>query len=101
MEQEIRFCTSADGTRIAYATYGNDAARALVYVDSFDHAQDFSWKHPMAQGLYAGLASNRRLVTFDRRGVGSSERDVDDLAVPTQVDDVAAVVDQLGLESLT
>ena len=99
IEQEIRFCTSADGTRIAYATYGNDAARALVHVDSFDHAQESSWKHPMAQALYAGLASDRRLVTFDRRGVGSSERDVLDLAVPTQVEDLAAIVDELGLKS--
>ncbi len=99
MEQEIRFCTSADGTRIAYATYGEQAARALVLVHSFEHAQEFWWKHPGTRGLYEGLASDRGLITFDRRGVGGSQREVDDLTVPTQVDDIATIVDQLGLES--
>jgi pimeloyl-ACP methyl ester carboxylesterase len=99
IEQEIRFCTSADGTRIAYATYGESAARALVYVCPFDYAQESSWKHPQIRAVYEGLASGRRLITFDLRGVGSSHRDVDDLAIPAQVEDIAAVVDQLGLES--
>ena len=99
MEQEIRFCTSADETRIAYATYGNDAARALVHVMNFDNAQEFSWKGPY-RSLYEGLASGRRLVTFDSRGVGGSQREVDDLEIPAQVADLAAVVDELGLERL-
>ena len=49
--------------------------------------------------MYERLASGRRLVTFDRRGVGGSQRDVDDVAIPAQVADLAAVVDKLGLES--
>ncbi len=99
IEQEIRFCTSADGTRIAYATYGEPAARALVVVQNFEDIQEFWWKQPRTRTLYEGLASGRRLVTFDRRGVGGSQRDVDDVAIPAQVADVAAVVDQLGLKS--
>ena len=99
MKQEVRFCTSADGTRIAYATYREAAARALVNVPSFDFVQEYSWKRPTTRGLYQALASDRRLITFDRRGVGGSQRDVDDLAIPAQVGDIAAVVDQLGLES--
>ena len=99
MEQEIRFCTSADGTRIAYATYGEPAARALVLVSSFEQAQEAFWNYAGTRALYEGLASGRRLVTFDRRGVGSSQRDVDDLSIPAQLADLAAVVDQLELES--
>jgi class 3 adenylate cyclase len=37
-------------------------------------------------------------VSFDRRGVGASQRDVDDVSLEAQVADVAAVVDHLGLE---
>ena len=37
-------------------------------------------------------------MTCDRRGVGGSQRDVDDVAVPAQGADLAAVVDELGLE---
>ena len=99
MEQEIRFCTTADGTRIAYATYGEPAARALVLVHGFEVAQESVWNYPGTRAVYEGLASGRRLVTFDRRGVGSSQRDVDDLTIPAQVADLAAVVDQLGLEN--
>ena len=99
MEQEIRFCTSADGTRIAYATYSESAARALVLVPSFEGAQESAWIDSPTLPLYEGLASARRLVTFDRRGVGGSQRDVDDLAIPAQVADFTAVIDQLGLES--
>ena len=99
IEQEVRFCTSADGTRIAYATYGDPATRALVHVHSFEHPHEIFWKQPERRAIYERLASGRRLVTLDRRGVGSSQRDVDDLAIPAQVADLAAVVDQLGLEN--
>ncbi|MCH8026243.1 MAG: alpha/beta fold hydrolase, partial [Chloroflexi bacterium] len=109
IEQEIRFCTSADGTRIAYATYGDPAARAIVAVQNFLDVQEFRWNAELRdsapkvgtsfRNLYEGLASGRRLVTFDRRGIGGSQRDVDDVAVPAQVADLAAVVDKLGLES--
>ncbi|MCH7580719.1 MAG: alpha/beta fold hydrolase [Chloroflexi bacterium] len=99
VEQEIRFCTSADGTRIAYATYGESAARAVVAVQNFYDVQEYCWKVGLFRTLYEGLASGRRLVTFDRRGIGGSQRDVDDVAIPAQVADLAAVVDKLGLES--
>ena len=32
MEQQIAYCTTADGVRIAYATYGNDDAPPLVHI---------------------------------------------------------------------
>ena len=100
MEQEVRFCTSADGTRIAYSTDRKPGARALVLVKNFDRAQQFWRDHSGIFPLSKGLASNRRLVTFDHRGVGDSQRDVHNLAMPAQVDDLAAVVEQLGLESV-
>jgi len=72
MDQEIRFCTSADGTRISYLTYGEAAARALVLVQAFEIAQEFVWNYPRARALNEGLASGRRLATFDRRGVNEN-----------------------------
>ena len=97
MEPEIRFCTSADGTRIAYSTGGEPAGPALVLVKNHDRTQQFWWKYP--ESLADALASRAGLITFDQRGVGDSQRDVDDLAIPAQVADIATVVDQLGLES--
>ena len=98
MEQGIRFCTSADGTRIAYATYGEPAARALVWPLNFETPQEPMWKYPRGRALFEGVASGRRFVTFDARGVGSSQREADDLSIAAQVADLAAVVGQLGLD---
>ena len=67
MDQEVRFCNSADGTRIAYATYGEPAARALVLVESFENAPVFLWKDRRKQTFYDGLASGRRLITLGSR----------------------------------
>ena len=52
MEQQIRFCTSADGTRIAYATYGNPAARTLVYVQAFETTQEGLWTGAMRSARF-------------------------------------------------
>jgi pimeloyl-ACP methyl ester carboxylesterase len=44
------------------------------------------------------LASGRRLIRFDRRGTGSSQRDVDDLSHEANIQDLGAVVDAAKLE---
>jgi len=44
------------------------------------------------------LSQRRLYVTFDRRGTGSSQREVDDFSLEVHVADVAAVVDHLKLE---
>ena len=81
------------------ATCGEPTARTLVFVTGFEFAQESAWNYPRMRALWEGLASGRRLVTFDSRGVGSSQRVVDDLTIPAQVADLAAVVDRLGLET--
>lgn len=43
------------------------------------------------------MARHRRLVEYDRRGSGVSQREVDDLSVAAQVADLAAVVDTLDM----
>jgi class 3 adenylate cyclase/pimeloyl-ACP methyl ester carboxylesterase len=95
MEQQIRFCTSADGTRIAYATLG--AGPPLVHLSSWGGALD-DFEHPEVRAYLEGLARGRLLVSFDRRGVGASQREVDDLSLETHVLDLVAVVEHLGLE---
>jgi len=98
MEQEIRFCASADGTRIAYATYGERDGTPLVLVESWFYSQQAEWGNPQTRILLERLAEGRPMVTFDRRGKGASQREVDDVSIDSQVADQAAVVDDLGLE---
>ncbi len=96
MEQQIRFCTSADGTRIAYATLG--AGPPLVHVPGWGASLELDWQHPDGRAWYERLALGRFLVAFDRRGVGASQREVEDFSLEAQVADVAAVVDHLQVE---
>jgi class 3 adenylate cyclase/pimeloyl-ACP methyl ester carboxylesterase len=96
MEPQIRFCTSADGTRIAYATLG--AGPPLVLVPAWGDNVELDWEHPDARAALESLTRDRQYVTFGRRGVGPSQREVDDFSLEAQVADVAAVVDHLQLD---
>ncbi len=97
MEQQIRFCTSADGTRVAYATYSDHTEHPLLILRGFGYSQEGCWQEPHSRGFLETLGKNRMLVTYDRRGVGGSQRDVTDLSEEAEVADFAAVADAASL----
>ncbi len=97
MEPQLRFLNSADGTRIAYAVMGDGSGTPVVSVNSGFFTLDAIMGHPGPRAYHEGLSEGRRLITFDRRGMGASQRDVSDLSFDSHVSDVAAVVDRLGL----
>jgi TolB-like protein/pimeloyl-ACP methyl ester carboxylesterase/Tfp pilus assembly protein PilF/predicted Ser/Thr protein kinase len=96
MEPQIRYCTSADGTRIAYATAGHGSP--LVLLQGWSGSLEFYWKHPQSYTFVESLSKNRLYIQFDRRGVASSQHDVEDLSMEAHLADIAAVVDDLGIE---
>jgi len=96
MEPQIRFCTSADGTRIAYATLGDGPP--LMNVPGWGANQELDWEYPESHAFFQSLAQGRLRVWFDRRGLGSSQREVDDFSLEAHVADVAAIVDHLKLD---
>jgi class 3 adenylate cyclase/pimeloyl-ACP methyl ester carboxylesterase len=96
MEPQVRFCTSFDGVRIAYATLGEGPP--LVSVPSWGFNLELDWKHPNGRAFLEGLSRGRVYVGFDCRGVGASQRDVDDVSLDARLGDIAAVVDHLQLE---
>ena len=97
MEREIRFCTSADGPRIAYVTLG-EGPRQLVVTpwswQSISSELDDTYGGP----FYNSLAEHCRVVSYDRRGVGLSDRERDDFTFEADVRDLETVVDHLGLK---
>jgi len=96
MEQQIRFCTTSDGVRIAYATVSQGPP--LVVAHGWVSHLQWEWSYPDARAFWEGLAQGRVLVRYDKRGTGLSDWDAQDLSVEGQGRDLQAVVDTLGLE---
>jgi pimeloyl-ACP methyl ester carboxylesterase len=96
MAQEIRFCTAADGVRIAYATTGSGPplVKAANYLTHLQH----DWNGPVWRHWLRDLAQHHTLVRYDERGCGLSDWDVTDFSIAAWVRDLEAVVDALGLE---
>lgn len=94
--QDIRFCHSADGTRLAYATAGNGPP--LVKASNWLNHLEFDWESPVWKHFFKRLASTHQLIRYDARGNGLSSWDVSDFGLDRQVEDIKAVVDTLELE---
>ncbi len=95
--QDIRFCHSADGTRIAYATAGSGPP--LVKAANWLNHLEFDWESPVWKHTFKELAGAHRFIRYDARGNGLSSWEVTDYSLDRQVEDLEAVVDALGLES--
>jgi len=99
MEPTFRFCTSADGTRIAYAIYGHGPP--LLLARSGIHSMDVYFSAVWYRPYIDALAARATVVTFDRRGTGASDRDVDDLSPQVEAEDIRTVADAAGLDRFT
>jgi class 3 adenylate cyclase len=96
VEPRIQYAKTTDGVSIAFWTLGEGPA--LVHMPLlFSHIQP-EWQIPECRHWYERLAEKRKLVRYDCRGFGLSERDVSDFSLDALVLDVDAVVDRLGLE---
>jgi len=96
MEPRIQYAKTADGVNIAFWTLGDGTP--LVHLPVlFSHVQ-LEWQIAECRRWYESLAQNRKLVRYDVRGEGLSERNVTDLSLDALVLDVEGVVDRLGLE---
>ena len=92
-----RYAKASDGVHIAYQVVG-DGPLDLVVVPGFVSHLDVMWEHPTVVRMLDRLASFARVIVFDKRGTGASDR-ADDLPdVDQRMLDVKAVVDELGLE---
>jgi class 3 adenylate cyclase len=98
LEQDIRFCKTSDGVQIAYAIRG----RGYPVVQALGWAShlEFYLKMPGVEDfVMSRLARDHRVVSYDGRGWGLSDRDVNNFEVSAKVRDVEAVVDAAGLET--
>lgn len=94
--QDIRFCASRDGTRIAYATSGEGPP--LVWAQHWIHHLEWDEQHPVWRHWLARLGACHRLVRFDWRGCGLSDREVRDFSFERLLEDFEAVIAAAGVE---
>ncbi len=96
IKQQIRFCTSPDGVRIAYTTLGE--ASPLVRVSTYMTHLEYDHKSPVWYHWLRDLSKHFTFIRYDQRGCGLSDREVEELSVDAWVGDLETVVDSLGLE---
>jgi pimeloyl-ACP methyl ester carboxylesterase/DNA-binding CsgD family transcriptional regulator len=93
---QIRFCTAADGARLAYALHGSGPP--LVRVATWLTHLESDWNSPVWQHWVQRLGETHTVLRYDERGCGLSDPEVGVLSVDTWVGDLEAVVDAAGLE---
>src|SRR5215468_5721176 len=93
---ETRYARCGD-LRIAYQVVGN-GPRDLVFVPGFVSNIDLSWEMPEWANYFSRLAAFSRLILFDKRGTGLSDRIAGIANLEERMDDVRAVMDATGSE---
>jgi len=88
--QQIRFCKSRDGTRIAYAVSGSGPP--LVWVQHWVHHLELDRENPVWRPWLELLSRHHTLIRFDWRGCGLSDRDDVAFGFEHYVADLGAVV---------
>jgi pimeloyl-ACP methyl ester carboxylesterase len=91
---EIRYARSGD-VAIAYQVVGNGPVD-LILVTGFVSNILYAWEQPRVVGFFEQLAGFARLIRFDRRGSGLSDRPRDVPTLETRMDDVRAVMAAVG-----
>jgi len=94
--QEIRFCRSRDGVRIAYAVRGTGPS--LVCISHWMHTLKFDLDSPVWNPWLSTLTRRHSVISYDWRGCGLSDWDRIDLSFERHVEDLEAVVAAAGVK---
>ena len=98
MQPETRYARSTGGVSIAYQVLG-DQPRDLVMVPGWIFNLEVVWEQPAFESFMKRLLRNFRVIMFDKRGTGLSDRDAANSTLEERMDDVRAVMDAAGSES--
>ena len=91
---ETRYARSGN-LRIAYQVVGTGPLD-LVFAPGFVSNVDLSWEMPEWANYFSRLAAFSRLILFDKRGTGLSDRIAGIATLEERMDDVRAVMDAAG-----
>jgi pimeloyl-ACP methyl ester carboxylesterase len=95
--QDIQFCTTADGSRIAYSVIGSGPLLVRV-LGHFTHLE-MEWEWPELRHLWERLATHYTVVRYDGRGIGLSEKYTGEFTEETRQTDLDAVLNAVTAEN--
>ncbi len=91
---EIRYAVN-DGVHIAYQVVG-DGPVTLLFLHGFVSHLDLAWEEPGYASFFEQLGRSARVILFDKRGVGVSDRDGGPSTLEQTVADARCVLDAAG-----
>jgi pimeloyl-ACP methyl ester carboxylesterase len=92
----VRYAKSGD-VNIAYSVVGDGPFDLVFVLGSVFTALEYAWEGPPGE-FFSKLASFSRLILFDKRGTGLSDRVADFASAEVRMDDIRAVMDAAGSE---
>ena len=95
-DQELRYCTAQDGTRLAWSAVGEGAP--VVKTANWLNHLEFDWSSPLWRHWMRELLQGHMLVRYDQRANGLSDWNPAELSFESLVDDLESVVDCAGLD---
>ena len=95
MDHQLAYFARPDGVTLAYGTAGEGPP--LVLVMGWTTHLEWFFRHP-ATLLFEPLTRHVQLITFDKHGSGLSDRDRTEFTLDSEVYDIEALVDHLGLD---
>jgi pimeloyl-ACP methyl ester carboxylesterase len=98
MEAQVKYAKSGD-VHIAYRVFG-DGPRDIVLIPGTASHVELYWEFPTSEYLLKRLSSFSRVIVFDKRGQGLSDR-VGEQTLEERIGDVIAVMDAAGSERAT
>jgi len=96
---ETRYTKTADGVHVAYQVIGDGPIDLLFVLGWVTHIERM-WDEPRIVRFLERLSSFARVMVFDKRGVGLSDRVPEDRlpSLEVRMDDARAVMDAVGSE---
>lgn len=99
MQQQIQYCTTPDGIRLAYSVIGKGTP--IVRASHWFNNLEYDLKSPVYRHIILGLAHHHSLLRYDARGNGLSQREVSEISFDLWISDLETVVDRAGLDRFT
>jgi DNA-binding winged helix-turn-helix (wHTH) protein/alpha-beta hydrolase superfamily lysophospholipase len=96
LRQQIHFCRTSDGVRLAYAMVGSGLP--VVKAANWLNHLEYDWDFPIWGPILHAIAAKHLLIRYDERGNGLSDREVNNISFATFVADLESVIEAARLE---